>query len=133
MRRIYIDTNVIVRLLTNDPPELSKKAANFIDDHKDCRLIVNDLIVAEVIFVLESFYKIKKDIIAENLNKFFTIPQIIVENQKIIEAALDFYVLKNIDYAEAFLSAYAIENRSPEIASFDKHLDKVGDIKRIEP
>jgi predicted nucleic-acid-binding protein len=122
-----------VRLLTDDPPKFSKKAADFIDNNKDDRLIVNDLIVAEVIFVLESFYKVNKENIVKNLRRFFTIPQIVVQNESIIETALDFYLFKNIDYAEAYLAAYALKHRSSEIVSFDKHLDKLEQIKRIEP
>lgn len=133
MRRIFIDTNIIVRILTDDPPDLAARAASFIDNNTDCQLVVSDLIAAEVVFVLQSFYKVSKGDIAKGLEKFFEIPQIVVENHPIISKALNLYVQKNIDYAEAYLAAYTLKQRSNEILSFDKDLDKLKEIQRIEP
>ena len=39
----------------------------------------------------------------------------------------------NLDYEDALILQSAIATNSGEIVSFDKHFDKVKDIKRIEP
>lgn len=132
-KTFFLDTNIIVRLLTNDPPDLARRVANFIDSQPDSRFVLNDLIIAEVVYVLESFYNVNKSTIADKLSKFFTIPNVKVEGQEVVEKALGFYNQNNIDYAEAYLTAYALKKKVKEILSFDKDLDKIKDIKRMQP
>jgi len=51
----FIDTNIIVRHLTADPPAMAKHATTFLASQTE--LYLADLIVAETVYVLESFYK----------------------------------------------------------------------------
>ena len=47
----FLDTNVLVRHLTGDPPDLAQRATEFLAEAEE--LLVPDLIVAEVVYVLE--------------------------------------------------------------------------------
>jgi predicted nucleic acid-binding protein len=49
----FVDTNVLVRHLTGDPPALAKRATALLRDGSE--LFLADLIVAETVYVLESF------------------------------------------------------------------------------
>ena len=51
--RAFVDTNVFVRHLTGDPPEQAAAATAFLSDAEE--LYVPDLVLAEVVFVLESY------------------------------------------------------------------------------
>jgi len=48
-----LDANVIIRYLTNDPPEMAERAAALIEG--DLQLVIPPLILAEVGFVLTRF------------------------------------------------------------------------------
>jgi len=57
-----LDTSVVMRLLTGDPPDQAEVAAAFLTESKAAgdRLRVTDLVVAEAYFALHSKYKVPK-------------------------------------------------------------------------
>lgn len=57
-----LDTSVVMRLLTGDPPDQAEAAAAFLTESKGSgdRLLVTDLVIAEVYFALHSKYKVPK-------------------------------------------------------------------------
>ncbi len=50
-----IDTNVLVRHLTGDPPEMAARATAYLGPAR--QLLLTDLIAAETVYVLESCYQ----------------------------------------------------------------------------
>ena len=59
---IAVDTNILVRHLTGDPPTTAKRATAFLAGQPE--LYLADLIVAETVYVLESFYQAPRDQVA---------------------------------------------------------------------
>lgn len=49
----FLDTSVVVRYLTGDPPEMADRAAALID--AGGALILSELVLIETAYVLESF------------------------------------------------------------------------------
>ena len=47
--------------------------------------------------------------------------------------ALDLMIKYKLDYEDSLILQCAFSTKSKEIVSFDKHFDKVQEIKRIEP
>ena len=64
----HLDTSVIVRYLTNDPPSMAAAAARLINS--DRPLIVSALILAESAYVLASVYGVPRDAIVDALSAF---------------------------------------------------------------
>ncbi len=64
----FLDTNCIVRYLTDDPPEMAEKAALVIDGNEP--LIVSELVVAETAYVLESVYEYEREELVDDLVSF---------------------------------------------------------------
>ena len=60
----FVDTNVLIRHLTGDPPDLAARATAFLAAADE--LLLPDLIVAEVVYVLESFYVVAADEIIDH-------------------------------------------------------------------
>ena len=54
-------------------------------------------------------------------------------NREIIISALSIYIEKNIDFIDAYNAFMLKRDEIYEIYSYDKHFDRVGWIKRIEP
>jgi predicted nucleic acid-binding protein len=50
----FVDTNILVRHLTGDPPAVARRAIAFLASQPE--LYLADLIVAETVYVLGSFY-----------------------------------------------------------------------------
>lgn len=92
-----------------------------------------DLIVAETVYVLESFYEVKPKRVAELIRAIIAFPAIVVVDEPLLLRALEIYEVERLDFAEAYLVASAEAGGVESIASFDRSIDRVGTIQRIEP
>jgi predicted nucleic acid-binding protein len=127
----FLDTNVLIRHLTGDPPEQARRARTWLDRADE--LLLPDLIVAEVVFVLESFYEIARVRVAELVRAIIVFPGIIVVDEPLLLRALEVYEVERIDFAEAYLVASAEASGVETIASFDRATDRIGTVRRVEP
>lgn len=127
----FLDTNVLIRHLTGDPPRHSRRATAFLERADE--LLVADLIVAEVVYVLESFYEVKRQRVAELVRAIIGFPAIVVVDEPLLLRALEVYEVERIDFAEAYLIASAEASGVETIASFDRSIDRVTTVRRIEP
>jgi predicted nucleic-acid-binding protein len=127
----FLDTNVLIRHLTADPPAQARRATAFLAAADE--LLVPDLIIAEVVFVLESFYAVKRERVAELVRAVIGFPAIVVVDAPLLLRALEVYEVDRIDFAEAYLVASAEASGVETIASFDRALDKVATVQRLEP
>ena len=59
----FIDTNVLVRHLTGDPPEMAARASAYL--RRERELLLTDLVAAESVYVLESFYEAPRQEVAQ--------------------------------------------------------------------
>jgi predicted nucleic-acid-binding protein len=127
----FLDTNVLIRHLTGDPPAQARRATAFLERADE--LLVPDLIVAEVVYVLESFYEVKRQRLAELVRAIVAFPAIVVADEPLLLRALEVYEVERIDFAEAYLIASAEASGVETIASFDRAIDRVTTVRRVEP
>jgi len=101
-------------------------------DNGEVVLVVLPVIVAELIYTLESFYDMERMEVATKLLSFLQSRGIeAVESVRIVDA-LQRCRDRNAHFADAYLAASAVELENP-IASFDRDFDKFKDVQRIEP
>jgi predicted nucleic acid-binding protein len=135
MNKAYIDANVILRYLTQDPPKMAEKALKIFTDAKKGRLtlLITSLTTAEVVWVLESYYGYSKKQISETLTQFLLCDGLEVESLDLMIGSLNIYQEKNIDFADAVLGSQALRKGPPSIYSFDHHLNRIPGITVQEP
>jgi predicted nucleic acid-binding protein len=135
MTKAYIDSNVILRYLTQDPPKMAEKALKIFTEAKKGRLIllITPLTVAEVVWVLESYYGHPKKDIADTLTQFLLCDGLEIESLELMIGSLNLYQERNIDFADAVLASQALRKGPPSIYSFDHHLNRVPGITVLEP
>ena len=126
-----IDTNVLVRHLTGDPPEMAARATAYLGIERE--LLLTDLIVAETVYVLESFYRAPRDQIAEAMRSLIAFDSIVCVDPALLLRAFEVYEIDRIDFAEAYLVACAESTGIGTVASFDRSIDRISTIERIEP
>jgi predicted nucleic-acid-binding protein len=97
------------------------------------RLLVADLVLAECIYVLESFYEVDRTRVASLMRAAVALPGIQTLDPGALLRALEVYELDRIDFAEAYLVAQAEITGVGVIASFDRTIDRVGSVTRLEP
>ena len=127
----FVDTNILVRHLTGDPPQQAARASRFLAAADE--LLLADLVVAEVVYVLESFYEVPRARVAELVRAIIAFPAIVVLDAAMLLRALEVYETARLDFAEAYLVAQAERSGVGAVASFDKAIDRVTTVRRIEP
>lgn len=127
----FVDTNVLVRHLTGDPPEMAARATAYLAAEDD--LFLTDLVVAETVYVLESFYEVPRTQIAEAIRSLMALGSVIVVDRGLLLRAVEVYETHRLDFAEAYLVACAESTGVSRVASFDRTIDRVGTVVRVEP
>ena len=99
----------------------------------DGALLLTDLVAAETVYVLESFYEAPRDQVAEALRSLVAFDSILCVDPALLLRAIEVYETDRIDFADAYLVACAESTGIGKIASFDRSIDRVDTIERIEP
>jgi predicted nucleic acid-binding protein len=127
----FVDTNVLIRHLTGDPPEQAARATRLLSQAG--RLLLCDLIVAETVDVLESFYEVPRARVAELVRAIIAFPAIGVADEPALLRALEVYEVHRLDFADAYLVAQAEAAGVSAVASVDKAIERVPTVRRVEP
>lgn len=127
----FVDTNILVRHLTGDPPPVAARATAYLAAGDE--LFLTDLVVAETVYVLESFYEAPREQVAEAIRSLLAFDSVVSVDPGLLLRAVEVYETDRIDFAEAYLVACAESTGVAVIASFDRSLDRVSTIRRIEP
>ena len=130
-----IDANIILRFLTNDIPKQADRCTGLLKriESGSEEVWIPDLVLADIVWTLEKFYKQPKQRIQELLIPILELKGLRHNNKKISKLAFQLYVEKNIDWIDAFVVAQMITQKKREIYSYDSDFDKVDDINRLEP
>lgn len=131
--RGFLDTNVIVRHLTGDPPAQAEAAGALLAATEADALVLTDLVFAEIVYVLESLYELPRDEVAQRLRAVLAFPAISAVDPPLLLRALEVYERHRLDLAEAYLVACAEASGLAAVVSFDRTIDRVGSVTRIEP
>ena len=116
MQKILIDANVILRYLLNDEEEMAKKSEEII---KFGAWTLPE-VIAEVVYVLKSVYKIEREEIATAILEI--LKEIDIEHKSTIIEAIKIFSGTNLDFVDCILIAYKKIEKA-EVFSFDKKLN----------
>ena len=120
---ISIDTNVLLRYLTNDDEEQAARALRLICGSQ--KVLVTNMVLVELAWTLRGKrYKLNRKQIAKVINSLFEEPNIEFENGQVVWRALSVYVQapiikvgkknKTADFADVlilFCSLHTVENK----------------------
>ncbi|MFN0166986.1 MAG: PIN domain-containing protein [Bryobacteraceae bacterium] len=134
MKRYVLDTNLVVRFLTNDHPTMSRAAAALFEESATGKtdLLLEATIVAEAVFVLTGFYKRPRAEVADALRDLITGCRLRVPNSAVVLDALARFKAYPVDFPDALVAAVAVSEGIP-VVSFDRDFDKFQDSTRVEP
>lgn len=127
----FVDTNILVRHLTGDPPEMASRATRYLATANE--LLLTDLILAEVAYVLDTFCGTPRAQVATTLRAVLAFPAIRVIDADLLQRAVEVYEVHRLDFADAYLVASAERTGIGVVASFDRTIDRVATIRREEP
>jgi predicted nucleic acid-binding protein len=127
----FVDRNILVRHLTGDPPDMAQRATRYLASER--HLLLADLIVAETVDVLESFYEAPRSGVAEAIRSLIAFDSVVCVDPALLLRAVEVYETDRLDFAEAYLVACAETTEVGRVASFDQAIDRVDTVERVEP
>ena len=128
-KRRLVDTNLIVRYLVQDHEKHAKAAGKLFDacDRADVVIAVLPAVLAECVFVLESFYEHPRGDIASALGRLVSSPGVEIDVAIHLDA-LDRYRKTKVHFVDCLIAATAATEDLP-VASFDQDFRKFADVR----
>jgi predicted nucleic acid-binding protein len=130
----FLDTNIVLRHLIGDNPELSPKATVIFQTIEAGRLRVrlSHTVIFEVVFTMERSYGLTKSEIRDALLPLIELPGITLPGKRLLSDTLDLYVERNLPFADASHAVLMLHEGIADIFSFDRHFERVPGIRRLE-
>ena len=133
---VFADTNLFLRYLTNDIPAQAvaveavfQRAAS-----GEIRLVTTGLVIAEIVWTLESFYKQPRKRIAEMVLAILNTPGLEVADGNLVSQAAVWFADKNVDFMDAYNAAWMSRENITTVCTFDqRHLERFGGMKVVVP
>lgn len=122
---------MLIRHLTGDPPAQARRATAAL--RRAQRLLVTDIVFAESIFVLESYYEAPREDVASAMRALLALPTIAVVSPDVLLRALEVYESQRLHFAEAHLVAEAEATGVDAVLSFDKALRRATSVEWQQP
>lgn len=122
MKSIIIDANIILRYLLADNSEFFEKSKVLFDKalNNELEILIKEIVITEVVYVLEKFYKVERKQIAEILTSLILLRGIKIENRNYILKAFKIYKNKKLDFVDCVLCSMS---KDYKIETFDKKLN----------
>lgn len=136
MSASFLDANIFIRYLTNDDPAKADRVERLLAQAASGkrRLLTTELVIAEVVWVLESYYRLDCHAIGPMVKAILATPGLEVINGSLVEKAVELYLAQNIDFIDGYIAAVMERHGVSEIFSYDKkHLHRIKAIRCREP
>ena len=125
-----VDTNLIVRYLVQDHEKHARAAGKLFDacDRGDMVVVVLPVVLAECVFVLESFYGHTRTDIASALGRLISSPGIEISEVAIHLDALNRYKGSKAHFVDCLIAAIAMA-KNVSVSTFDQDFRKFIDVR----
>ena len=124
-----LGTDIIIRYLTDDVPTLASHCENLfkkISQGKEA-VLLNHLVIAEVVWVLETRYDYPQSKIFESLLKLANTPHIEIPDKELILNAFALWYQTDfrVDYIDAYNAAWVTSKKLKGIYSYDSDFERL--------
>jgi len=129
-KRKLVDTNLIVRYLVQDNEKHAKAAGRLFDacDRGEVVIVVLPTVLAECVFVLESFYDHPRGHIGAALGRLIASPGVEISGVEIHLDALHRYQKTRVHFVDCLIAATSAAEEMP-VATFDEDFRKFTDVR----
>lgn len=116
-----IDTNVLVRFLVRDDPDMTEKTRRLFEKARDAAspLLVSNLVLLETFWVLRSSYGFTREEITDAVRKLLVLPSIAFESYDSINEFISEASSSNADLADILIGVHAKSSGAETTLTFD--------------
>ncbi len=136
----FVDTDVIIRLLTGDDPAKQAAAKALFEQVEQGTLDVAApvTVIADAVYVLASsrLYRLPRAQVSALLTPLARLPYFHLKNRRTVLRALALYATTNLDFGDVFILASMQHAGSTTLYSYDQGFDRIAGgpgITRQEP
>jgi len=125
---IFVDTNVFLRFFVRDSESFYQKAKELFEkaESGEVKLETSDLVVAEIVWVLESYYDFSRAEIKEVIDTILETRNIRVANHARVKETIILYALGKVDFIDGYNISLIKTKGYKNVATFDiKHFKNV--------
>ena len=133
---VFADTNLFLRYLTNDVPAQAEAVETILQRaaRGEISLVSTGLVMAEIVWTLESFYKQPRKRISDMLLAILNTPGLEVVDGDLVSQAAVRFANKNVDFIDAYNAAWMSRESVTTVCTFDRrHFERFGGLKVVLP
>ncbi|MGB5198284.1 MAG: type II toxin-antitoxin system VapC family toxin [Sedimenticolaceae bacterium] len=125
---IGLDTNVLVRYLTQDDPDQAARATQVVEQvlAEDTPGFIGLVVLVEAAWVLQRLYRASAEEIRETVTDLLGSRAIVVENRDVVARALALSKQNSCGFADAIIAASAFNAGCDQVISFDRGAVRAG-------
>ena len=134
MEEVFVDANVFLRFLTKDDPKKALAVRRLFERALKGEIVLctNELVIAEIVWTLESYYKIQKSEVHDKLQILLQSDGLKIENGGLLSHALAYYKDLNVDFIDAYNAVWAQKRSMKKMVTYDRKHMKRFDFLSIE-
>lgn len=119
---IGLDTNVLVRYLTQDDPDQAARATRVVEQEltEDAPGFIGLVVLVETAWVLQRLYRASAEEIRETVADLLGSRAIVVENRDVVARALALSKQNCCGFADAIIAASAFNAGCDKVSSFNR-------------
>jgi uncharacterized protein len=132
----FLNTNILLRYLTQDEPTLSPRATAMVQRIEAGQLVVRTTatVVFETVYTLQRFYRVPRPVIRQTVLPILTLRSVRLRGKRRYRRTFDLYVtMPRLSFADCYHVAYMESQGLTELLSFDQDFDRIATITRKEP
>lgn len=120
-----VDTNVLVRYLTQDDPKQARAVDALIATtiEEGSRLRVDDIVLCELVWVLRQAYRFDRSTVVATLDKVLSTSLFVFEDREVLRQALDDYRTQHADFADHLIGRRNLRSGCESTVTFDREVD----------
>lgn len=131
----FLDTNVLIYYLTGEDHGKATQCLGLLEraERREEDLITSDLVIAEVVWVLQSKTDLPRSRLRDLLLPIIRMQGLRVPNKRAWPRVFDLYCEQRIDFIDAYNAVLMERTGVSEIYSYDRDFDRVEGISRKTP
>lgn len=134
----YIDTSVLIRLLTGDDPQKQHRSVALFEqvERGDSIVSAPDTVIADAVYVLSSkrLYNRSRAEIGALLTPLVRLPGFRIKSRRAVQAALTLYAgTPHLDFGDALIIASMRQAGAGVVYAYDTDFDDFVGVSRKEP
>ena len=132
----FLDTNILLRYFTRDDEAKAQQALALLRrvESGEERIETSLIVIFEVVFTLERFYKVPRERIHELVMPIIALRGLRLAGKNLIEQSFEHYarLSRQVSLADIYNAHYARSRGIHEIYSWDRDFDEIEGIIRVE-